>query len=425
MRLGAIPESPVERVVARLNLAPQPLLDTQIAYTLARVVMVGTKLGVFEALREEPLDASRVAERCGLDARGTHKLLFALAGAGYFEETDGRYALAPVARKWLLADSPSSLADKLLLQFHEWDWLERAEDYVRTGEPLELHASISAEEWPIYQRGMRALAGAAAAETARRLRVPRGARDMLDIGGSHGYFSVALCRRHDTLSATVLDLPEAVEHAATILAAEGMGERVVHRAGDALSDDLGTDAYDVVLIAQLVHHFSDEQNRELAARVARALRPGASSRSSTRSVPPRPRTPARRERCSTSTSRSRASRARGRPRRWPRGSGRRASSRAGRSGSGRCRAWVSRPPWRAGSPGYELRPAQRSGRRATTSRVFLDLRASSSDRPGTPSVWLNVFVGMPPNIVDRPMSFGAELLMVMTNLISPGPTFRM
>ena len=236
--------------------------------------MVGTKLGVFEALREEPLDASRVAERCGLDARGTHKLLFALAGAGYVEETDGRYALVPVARKWLLADSPSSLADKLLLQFHEWDWVERAEDYVRTGEPLELHASISAEEWPIYQRGMRALAGAAAAETARRLRVPRGARDMLDIGGSHGYFSVALCRRHDTLSATVLDLPEAVEHAATILAAEGMGERVVHRAGDALSDDLGTDAYDVVLIAQLVHHFSDEQNRELAARVARALRPG-------------------------------------------------------------------------------------------------------------------------------------------------------
>src|SRR5829696_2518117 len=232
--------------------------------------MIGTKLGVFEALREEPLDASRVAERCGLDARGTHKLLFALAGAGYVEDTDGRYALAPVARKWLLADSPSSLADKLLLQFHEWDWVERAEDYVRTGEPLELHASISAEEWPIYQRGMRALAGAAAAETARRLPVPRGARDMLDIGGSHGYFSVALCRRHDTLSATVLDLPEAVEHAAPILAAEGMGEHVVHRAGDALSDDLGTDVYDLVLIAQLVHHFSDEQNRELAARVARA-----------------------------------------------------------------------------------------------------------------------------------------------------------
>jgi SAM-dependent methyltransferase len=72
----------------------------------------------------------------------------------------------------------------------------------------------------------------------------------------------------------VLDLPEAVEHAAPILAAEGMGDRVVHRPGDALTDDLGTEAYDVVFTANLVHHLRDEQNRDLAARVARALRPG-------------------------------------------------------------------------------------------------------------------------------------------------------
>jgi 2-polyprenyl-3-methyl-5-hydroxy-6-metoxy-1,4-benzoquinol methylase len=274
VRLGPIPESPVERVVGRLNLAPRPLLDTQIAYTLARVVMVGTKLGVFEALRDGPLAASTVAERCGLDPAGTEKLLFALAGAGYVEERDEGYALAPVARKWLLADSASSLADKMLLQFHEWEWLERAEEYVRTGEPLELHDAITDEQWPLYQRGMRAVAGAAAQEAARRLLVPRRARDMLDIGGSHGYFSVAVCRRHESLRAVVLDLPEAVEHAAPILAAEEMGDRVVHRAGDALTDDLGADAYDVVLIAQLVHHFSEEQNHALAGRVARALRPG-------------------------------------------------------------------------------------------------------------------------------------------------------
>src|SRR5438270_259154 len=41
-----------------------------------------------------------------------------------------------------------------------------------------------------------------------------------------------------------------------------------------LRDDLGDEDWDVVMIVQLVHHFSDEQNRELAARVARALRPG-------------------------------------------------------------------------------------------------------------------------------------------------------
>jgi len=69
MRLAPIPENPVERVVARLNLAPRPLIDTQIAFTLARLVMVGTKLGVFEALREQPLWADPVLRSTDCESR--------------------------------------------------------------------------------------------------------------------------------------------------------------------------------------------------------------------------------------------------------------------------------------------------------------------------------------------------------------------
>src|SRR5262249_19998921 len=92
--------------------------------------------------------------------------------------------------------------------------------------------------------------------------------------GAHGYYAVALCRRHPRLRATVLDRPAAIEHAAPLLAREGVGERVVHRAGDARVDDLGQAAYDMVLMAQLVHHLDDTTNRDLVRRAARALRPG-------------------------------------------------------------------------------------------------------------------------------------------------------
>jgi SAM-dependent methyltransferase len=274
MRLGAVPENPVEWVIARLNVAPRPLLETQMAYTLARLIMVGTKVGIFDALAAGPATAAEVAERCGTNPTGTDKLVFALAGAGYLSAKDGTYQLTPVSRKWLLRDSPNSLADKLLLQFLEWDWMERSEDYVRTGEPLELHSMTDKGDWDLYQRGMRAMANAVSAEALKRMPVPKDPRDMLDIGGSHGYYSVGLCRKHAGLRAVILHLPEAVEQAAPLLAAEGMGDRVVHRAGNALTDDLGTDAYDIVLTAQVVHHFSEEQNRELSRRVARALRPG-------------------------------------------------------------------------------------------------------------------------------------------------------
>jgi SAM-dependent methyltransferase len=275
VRFGVIAENPVERLIVRLNIAPRPMIETQMAFTLARLIMVATKVGAFDALSGGPATPEQVAERCGTSAAGTQKLLFALAGAGYLSAEDGGYALTPVARKWLVGDSPNSIADKMLFQFLEWDWMERAEEYVRTGEPLDLHsAELSAEDWDLYQRGMRALANAFSDEAVKRMPVPKDARRMLDIGGSHGYYSVALCRRHEGLRSEVLDLPAAVEQAAPLLAAEGMGDRVVHRAGDALTTDLDSGAYDLVLVAQLVHHFTAEQNGRLAARVADALRPG-------------------------------------------------------------------------------------------------------------------------------------------------------
>ena len=106
--------------------------------------------------------------------------------------------------------------------------------------------------------------------------VPPSPRSMIDIGGAHGYFSVAMCRRHSGLHSTILELPEAVAHSAPGLAQEGMGDRISYREGDARVDGLGTDEeeYDIVFIANLAHHFNDRTNRDLVRRAARVLRPG-------------------------------------------------------------------------------------------------------------------------------------------------------
>ncbi len=273
MRLDVVGDNLFERLFARTNLAAWPIVHTQLAFTLARVVMAATRLGIFDALGEHPMAAAQVAAACSTDPVATEKLLFALAASGYARQRDGGYALSPLSRRWLRRDSPRSVADMVDLQYEGWDLLGASEDYVRHGRAVDLHDTLDGERWGVYQRGMRAMAVALAPELGRRIPVPRGAREMLDIGGSHGYYSVVVCRRHPELRSVVLDLPQAVEHAAPLLAAEQMGSRVVHRTGDALTDDLGEARYDLVLASQVVHHFSAEQNRELSLRVARALRP--------------------------------------------------------------------------------------------------------------------------------------------------------
>lgn len=274
MKLGVIPENLLERLLLAIKLVPTPIFDTQVAFMLARTVMAGTKLGIFEALAAEPLSAVEVAARCKTDRRATTKLLNALVGAGYLRINGGRYLLKPVVQKWLLKDSPRSIYDKMMFHFNEWEWTANYEAYVRTGKPLSIHELLSDEAWGAYQRGMRAIVGFQAREVVWRTPMPKNARNMLDIGGSHGYFSVAFCRHYPGLRAVVLDLPEAVKHATPILAKEGMGDRVVHQVGNALIDDLGTEAWDLIFISQFVHHFDDTTNRELVRRAARALRPG-------------------------------------------------------------------------------------------------------------------------------------------------------
>jgi SAM-dependent methyltransferase len=274
VRYGIIAENPLEAIGLASGQVPTPMLEPYGA-GFGRALMVAVKVGVFEALADGPRTASPVAKLCGIDAHATEKLLNLLVGMRYLRRSRrGAYRLTSLSRRWLLNGSSRSVRDMVLMKFLEWDWIEGLEGFVRTGTPLDVHGGMSTNDWGLYQRGMRAQAGLIGRWLARRLPMPPNATRMLDIGGSHGYLSVELCRRHPELRSVVLDLPEAVEQATPILAAEGMGERVVHRAGDALNDDLGSEHYDLILVFSLVHHFDEETNRAFAQRCAHALRPG-------------------------------------------------------------------------------------------------------------------------------------------------------
>jgi ubiquinone/menaquinone biosynthesis C-methylase UbiE len=272
MKVRAVPEGLFERLVTLAGLAPVPIVDTFHAVIAARAIMVATKLCVFDALAPQPLSAHEAAGQLGVDAGALGKLLNVLTATGYLRVRGGRYAPTRLARTWLLRDSPRSLHDNMLLRFLEWQAIEATEDFVRTGNALDVHDRIGGEEWGVYQRGMRSLARLSAGEVARRVRLPVGATAMLDIGGGHGTYSAAFCRRNPSLHATVIDLSPAVESAEPILAEEGMGGRVVLRSGNAFTEDLGENAWDLIFMSHFVHHFHEAANAQMLRRAGRALR---------------------------------------------------------------------------------------------------------------------------------------------------------
>jgi hypothetical protein len=132
-------------------------------------------------------------------------------------------------------------------------------EILHTGTP-ESHHEAPPEDpyWDRYIHGQFELARLSADEVGRRLRLPGGARSILDVGGGRGWYSAVLCQRHPGLRATVPDQPGSARVGRRIIVAAGLSDRAAHREGDALGADLGADD-DAVLCFNLVHHLTPAQ----------------------------------------------------------------------------------------------------------------------------------------------------------------------
>lgn len=274
MKLKLAPENILERMALTLNLAPTPLVDTQVAFNAARAIMAGADLGVYDALGKESRNAEEVSSTCKTDVKATTHLLNCLVGLGYLKWNQDQYSLKPKYYKWLLSSYPSNLIGKLRFQKIEWDWMANLEEFVKTGKPMDFHYHMTADQWASYQEGMRDLSINTAGELAKKIKLPVSATKMLDIGGSHGLYSIELCKKYPNLHSTILELPGAIDRASQIAAMHGLSDRVKYRAGNALTDDLGKEEYDLVMINNVVHHFDQDQNLALAKKIATALKPG-------------------------------------------------------------------------------------------------------------------------------------------------------
>ncbi|MBC3784308.1 class I SAM-dependent methyltransferase [Spirosoma utsteinense] len=275
MQLTISPENPLEWIALRANLAPIPLLHAQIMPVLAKAVLEAADKGVFDAAKDGPQTLDELVSTLKLNRKALGELMGLLTAMGYFTYQQDRFKLTPMARRFALKDDPQSVHGMMVFNNRVmWDWMSHLGEYLETGKGIQYHDSLTAEQWRYYQEGMVAATNTEAREFGRRAPVPRSAQHMLDIGGSHGQHSVALCKKLPALTSVILDLPAAIEQAAPLLARQGMGDRVCHRPGNALTDDFGEGQYDIILLSSLAHHFTPEQNQLVANKIGRALRPG-------------------------------------------------------------------------------------------------------------------------------------------------------
>jgi SAM-dependent methyltransferase len=254
---------------------PDPFLDSFTGLVAARALSTAVVLGVFEALHERPTTAAQLAERLSLDPLGAETLLTALATLGYVEDAgEGRVRNTPVTERQLVRSSPESIATFVGEQGDlHWQVLDLLPDAVRSGRPYAMHEERrgETERWEAYIRGLFEISRPEHDSNAALVPVEN-PRNLVDVAGGHGAFSMAMCRRHPGLRATVIDLPPSARVGRQIVAEEGFADRVSFRDGDVFELGLG-EGLDVVSIFNLVHHLPEQRDRRLCGMAHEALRP--------------------------------------------------------------------------------------------------------------------------------------------------------
>ncbi|MFI6498514.1 methyltransferase [Nonomuraea typhae] len=239
-----------------------------------RTAGTAQRLGVFELLGAGPQPAADLAAKLGLPAEPLPVLLDALVAFGYLVKTHDAYALGPAADPWLDRTAGGGFAP-ILAVWHDligelWTGLEAS---VRAGAPPEpfypwlVRSPDRVRDFQDMLAGLARMLAPAVAEAAPPL-----TGSLLDVGGGHAVYSIALCQANPDLRATVIDLPEALRQGSVHVERAGLAERVQLVPGD-LADHIDG-RHDAALLFNIVHGLDREAAADLVARVARALRPG-------------------------------------------------------------------------------------------------------------------------------------------------------
>jgi hypothetical protein len=237
------------------NWGPGPILDafSPLAF---KAVYAAKKLDVFDVLESTgPLDVQELANRIKADASFLRVLLDVLCSIGYLEKNKAsRYANSAMTRIWMVSKAENDCSGMLGYfddAFDRWSSLDQT---IRDGKPVEIGSAWFDRHpgsWDRYHENLRAVAGLIAGEMVKRAKLPDHARRLIDIGGSHGLYSVRFCQRYPELKATILDWKQARPIAEKTIAAHGLQDRITFTEGDAVTGDIGN-TYDVALLFNFI-----------------------------------------------------------------------------------------------------------------------------------------------------------------------------
>jgi predicted O-methyltransferase YrrM len=255
------------------SINPQTILELARNFMESRILLTGAELDLFTLLTSGSLSAEEVASRTGADLRALTIVLDALAAMELLVKREGKYSCPPAISSLLSKDSPESVLPMVHHMAHVWQRWSKLTDRVRGKEEKDKDSAVpETSEIPAFIGAMHAIA----AKLAPRIVAAVGAgkaRNLLDVGGASGTYTLAFLQAVPDMRATLFDRPEVIEMARKRLQEAGLLSRATLVGGDFYRDEF-PGGYDLAWVSAIIHQNSPRQNLDLYRKIFRALTPG-------------------------------------------------------------------------------------------------------------------------------------------------------
>jgi predicted O-methyltransferase YrrM len=255
------------------SINPQTIPELARNFMESRILLTGAELDLFTLLTSGSLSAEEVASRTGADLRALTIVLDALAAMELLVKREGKYSCPPAISSLLSKDSPESVLPMVHHMAHVWQRWSKLTDRVRGKEEKDKDSAVpETSEIPAFIGAMHAIA----AKLAPRIVAAVGAgkaRNLLDVGGASGTYTLAFLQAVPDMRATLFDRPEVIEMARKRLQEAGLLSRATLVGGDFYRDEF-PGGYDLAWVSAIIHQNSPRQNLDLYRKIFRALTPG-------------------------------------------------------------------------------------------------------------------------------------------------------
>jgi len=256
-----------------LCIGPAPVFDLSGGFSFF-AVDAAIRLDLFETLASKPLEIEELAASCHCDARGLITLVNLLQSLGYIKKKKNTYDITRMTRKWLV--SSSKINFKQGFEYYHptlteiWPYLTES---VRKGNPY-----INFYEWlndkpqiaESYQKYMLSLAKMVIPTLLKKIKLKE--TNILDIGGSHGMYSIALCKKNPSIKVTIIDSSYAMNELKKNIRVAGLEHRISLLTGDFLNYNFD-DKFDAALLFNVYHEHEEDYNKKLSSKIYDILNP--------------------------------------------------------------------------------------------------------------------------------------------------------